>query len=655
LSPVNTGRPALVVLSAKNEERLKEKAKELLSHLQSRHYTHADLSDITYTLQVGREAMEHRLAFKAATLAELIDRLSLYLADQLEAAGREECYYGEVVSGKALLSLFTVDTELQEATEKWMERGKYARLLELWVKGLTFDWSRLYGNASAIGVPKPRRISLPTYPFANGRYWFNVSQTSRSVAHSPEAIRVRQSEFKQETMSRRQMSSAAVGTLAEIDSSIVRAIAEQSGHDPGAIIAAASFEELGMDSVMRIGIAAKVIKAFPALERHGDELLAARNWAALVRVVSMHNVPSSSDHPLIPVRSTYQVPDAIGNQAQVSAVELSALQKGWILDAKNRERDVLYRDLRILELDPLRLCASLVVDESHPFFFDHPLDHVSGVQLIEAMTQLCRLAEKNHSNFKDEQNRKVLQRLKVDFKVMCRKEPLTTLEVEGMPHNGSGSLYSAFVTQSGRLMAAGKFEFSVLGNSDVGAEPAYMPADQATDVNRFARAPKQLVNKTHSENVYVTNPERGESLGVVCCLRQDDVTPFGVTGEADSMDIVYLAEACRQSDRLFIAEVMRQQRDALIDGEPVQQQPSAGILNSIEISLFRSIGRSEVVHIRQEVLSPVKVGRYVLIDTKSALYAAGIKVGIFSMQSMMLSTENVTSRLSNERTVPEEL
>ena len=33
------------------------------------------------------------------------------------------------------------------------------------MKGLSIDWRRLYGEA------KPRRISLPTYPFAKERYW----------------------------------------------------------------------------------------------------------------------------------------------------------------------------------------------------------------------------------------------------------------------------------------------------------------------------------------------------------------------------------------------------------------------------------------------------------------------------------------------------
>ncbi|MBB6249462.1 SDR family NAD(P)-dependent oxidoreductase, partial [Rhodanobacter sp. A1T4] len=38
-----------------------------------------------------------------------------------------------------------------------------------WVKGLAFDWQRLYG------AHRPRRISLPTYPFARERYWIETS------------------------------------------------------------------------------------------------------------------------------------------------------------------------------------------------------------------------------------------------------------------------------------------------------------------------------------------------------------------------------------------------------------------------------------------------------------------------------------------------
>src|SRR5262249_5070807 len=53
-------------------------------------------------------------------------------------------------------------------------KGKFGKLLDLWVKGLAFDWSGLYGET------RPRRLSLPTYPFARERYWLPaLTRTSR--------------------------------------------------------------------------------------------------------------------------------------------------------------------------------------------------------------------------------------------------------------------------------------------------------------------------------------------------------------------------------------------------------------------------------------------------------------------------------------------
>jgi polyketide synthase PksN len=46
--------------------------------------------------------------------------------------------------------------------------------LDLWVRGLNFDWNTLYGDV------KPQRISLPTYPFARERYWIPETALHRN-------------------------------------------------------------------------------------------------------------------------------------------------------------------------------------------------------------------------------------------------------------------------------------------------------------------------------------------------------------------------------------------------------------------------------------------------------------------------------------------
>ncbi|ATF14554.1 non-ribosomal peptide synthetase [Brevibacillus brevis X23] len=159
ISPQN---PAIIVLSAKNKERLVEQAQRLLASIEEQSFTDVDLADIAYTLQVGREAMEERLALMTSSLTELVEKLRSFLAGDNSIT---DLYRGQVKRGKETADIFAGDEELQEAIEKWMQRKKFSKLLDFWVKGLHFDWNKLYDDE------KPRRISLPAYPFAREHYW----------------------------------------------------------------------------------------------------------------------------------------------------------------------------------------------------------------------------------------------------------------------------------------------------------------------------------------------------------------------------------------------------------------------------------------------------------------------------------------------------
>ena len=73
--------------------------------------------------------------------------------------------------------MITADGEFQETVDKWIEKKKYEKLIDFWVKGLTFNWNKLYGGKI------PGRISLPVYPFAGERYWIdNVPDKHETAA-----------------------------------------------------------------------------------------------------------------------------------------------------------------------------------------------------------------------------------------------------------------------------------------------------------------------------------------------------------------------------------------------------------------------------------------------------------------------------------------
>jgi polyketide synthase PksJ len=101
------------------------------------------LADVAYTLQVGRVELAERVAFVVTDLAGLVAALRDFLADdQVRVHG--------------------TDPALRALAQRWVD-------------GAAADWSDQFGTA------RPRRISLPTYPFAQDRYWF----TDHSPALGP--------------------------------------------------------------------------------------------------------------------------------------------------------------------------------------------------------------------------------------------------------------------------------------------------------------------------------------------------------------------------------------------------------------------------------------------------------------------------------------
>ncbi|WP_139487918.1 SDR family NAD(P)-dependent oxidoreductase [Brevibacillus dissolubilis] len=164
--------PAVIILSAKNEERLKEQAQRLLTLIEEDQLQDHDLPDIAYTLQIGREQMEERLGMIVNSISELTHNLREYLADR---NGSTMLYRGQFQPADDTISALASDEEMHELIEMWIERKKYAKLLDMWVKGISINWSKLYGEA------KPRRISLPAYPFAKERYWVPVPDAALLV------------------------------------------------------------------------------------------------------------------------------------------------------------------------------------------------------------------------------------------------------------------------------------------------------------------------------------------------------------------------------------------------------------------------------------------------------------------------------------------
>ncbi len=152
----------MIVLSAKTPAQLRDQVAQLREAIRQGRVNAANLANAAYTLQVGRAPMEERLATSVASIEELDAKLAAVLAGDTSV---ERLYRGQVKRNKDELALFAADDDMAATLEAWVQKGKHHKLLELWAKGLEFDWNRLYH------AQRPQRMSLPTYPFAAEHYW----------------------------------------------------------------------------------------------------------------------------------------------------------------------------------------------------------------------------------------------------------------------------------------------------------------------------------------------------------------------------------------------------------------------------------------------------------------------------------------------------
>ncbi|MER5555528.1 SDR family NAD(P)-dependent oxidoreductase [Streptomyces sp. NPDC002793] len=131
--------PVAVPLSARTQRELRERARDLLTHLENAP-SPGSLRSIGWTLQAGREAMAERVGWVVTSRRELTARLR------------------EFVNGTATGPLHGTGPD----------PDGLADVVARWSDGAEIDWRQLYGSA---GSRPPRRAHLPAYPFARDRYW----------------------------------------------------------------------------------------------------------------------------------------------------------------------------------------------------------------------------------------------------------------------------------------------------------------------------------------------------------------------------------------------------------------------------------------------------------------------------------------------------
>ncbi|MBI6619098.1 polyketide synthase [Pseudomonas corrugata] len=218
-----------------------------------------------------------------------------------------------------------------------------------------------------------------------------------------------------------------------------------------------------------------------------------------------------------------------GLRVRVRAMEgLFALQRGsgsqrptnWQRRAQNTVITHIQRDAHSLR-------AELVVDETHPYFFDHPLDHIPGILLLEGVMQLAELAMPSLNG-----RVAYVKTLSIRFQQYVQKEGTIELHLE----QEQDALFQAKVVQGGKLMCTCTLGLAYSSAFEI-SPPGEFTARRCGD--------KALLHKARAENVIVS-----DMSGVAQGLSVDTIKlpdgHFFHEGDPAHYSMVYFLEVARQ-------------------------------------------------------------------------------------------------------------
>ncbi|MFF9687118.1 SDR family NAD(P)-dependent oxidoreductase [Streptomyces sp. NPDC014623] len=176
--------PVLVPLSATDGDRLRAYAEKLLYFLDTEEGATLAPAALARTLQTGRVALAERAVILAHDLDEVREGLKAVARGTDADGAGVQVWRGRAADTSGEARLLDEDDVRAELVDRWAAQGKWAKVVELWLDGYAVAWPAPHGTAV------PRRVHLPTYPFARRRHWVTTAvpaTTAPATAPAPTA------------------------------------------------------------------------------------------------------------------------------------------------------------------------------------------------------------------------------------------------------------------------------------------------------------------------------------------------------------------------------------------------------------------------------------------------------------------------------------
>jgi len=133
----------LLVMSAKNEERLNDYVSQYQAFLKDPTSKSLNLQRVAYTMQLGREEMQERLVFIVSSIEEWLEKINSYIQNNGNIFDR--CIYRGVVNQSAANNIEIGDTQAGvDYIKQLIATRESEKIAELWVKGAKIDWRLLH-------------------------------------------------------------------------------------------------------------------------------------------------------------------------------------------------------------------------------------------------------------------------------------------------------------------------------------------------------------------------------------------------------------------------------------------------------------------------------------------------------------------------------
>lgn len=253
-----TKKDNLIIISARNEDRLKAYVKDIYEYLEN-NKEDTQISNIAYTLQIGREALEERLAVIVSTTEELIIELQEYCNNKETS----NIFKGNSMKNKSDLEQLFNGKEKEDYIRELMADNNLQKLAELWAKGADINWEQFYKEI------KYNKISLPTYPFAKKSYWIpkfanedhsNI-ELNNNNSEADEIKKESKNEVKDEVKNEE--------LYEKVLKNISNYICDLLGLDEEDLDIDYDLEIYGMNSILMVQLANKIKKDYDNLSSYG--------------------------------------------------------------------------------------------------------------------------------------------------------------------------------------------------------------------------------------------------------------------------------------------------------------------------------------------------------------------------------------------------